>query len=106
MLRMVAAFLPFALAVELLLRTKAAYSVPLPETAYFRILPHTWTIEGYRKALGDYNFTRYMANSAILAASVRSAWMRPIDPFSEFVNHIAPSGPATICLGDWTRGSV
>jgi multiple sugar transport system permease protein len=43
---------------------------PLPETAYFRILPHTWTIEGYRKALGDYNFTRYMANSAILAASV------------------------------------
>ena len=43
---------------------------PLPETAHFSLLPHTWTIAGYRSALLDYNFGRYMANSAILAASV------------------------------------
>jgi multiple sugar transport system permease protein len=43
---------------------------PLPETARFSLLPHTWTISGYRSALIDYNFGRYMANSAILAASV------------------------------------
>ena len=43
---------------------------PLPETAHFALLPHTWTIAGYRSALLDYNFGRYMANSAILAASV------------------------------------
>lgn len=43
---------------------------PLPETARFSLLPHTWTISGYRSALVDYNFGRYMANSAILAASV------------------------------------
>ena len=43
---------------------------PLPETANFSLLPHTWTIAGYRHALGDYNFGRYMANSAILAGAV------------------------------------
>src|SRR5919197_2995635 len=43
---------------------------PLPETAHFSLLPHTWTIAGYRHALGDYNFGRYMANSAIVAAAV------------------------------------
>jgi multiple sugar transport system permease protein len=43
---------------------------PLPETARFSLLPHTWTISGYRSALIDYDFGRYMANSAILAASV------------------------------------
>jgi multiple sugar transport system permease protein len=43
---------------------------PLPETAHFSLLPHTWTISGYRSALIDYDFGRYMANSAILAASV------------------------------------
>jgi multiple sugar transport system permease protein len=43
---------------------------PLPETAHFSLLPHTWTIAGYRSALLDYNFGRYMANSAIVAASV------------------------------------
>ncbi len=43
---------------------------PLPETANFSLLPHTWTIAGYRAALLDYNFERYMANSAILAATV------------------------------------
>jgi multiple sugar transport system permease protein len=43
---------------------------PLPETAHFSLLPHTWTIAGYRQALGDYNFGRYMANSALTAAMV------------------------------------
>jgi multiple sugar transport system permease protein len=43
---------------------------PLPETAYYRVIPHTWTIVGYRTALTDYDFTRYMANSAILAVAV------------------------------------
>jgi multiple sugar transport system permease protein len=43
---------------------------PLPETAYFRLLPTDWTLEGYRHALGDYNFARYMGNSAILAIAV------------------------------------
>jgi multiple sugar transport system permease protein len=43
---------------------------PLPETAHFSLLPHTWTIAGYRQALGDYSFGRYMANSALTAAMV------------------------------------
>jgi multiple sugar transport system permease protein len=43
---------------------------PLPETAHFSLLPHTWTLAGYRQALGDYNFGRYMANSALIAAMV------------------------------------
>jgi multiple sugar transport system permease protein len=43
---------------------------PLPETANFSLLPHTWTIAGYRSALEDYNFGRYMGNSAILAGAV------------------------------------
>jgi len=43
---------------------------PLPETANFSLLPHTWTLAGYRSALTDYNFGRYMGNSAILAGAV------------------------------------
>lgn len=43
---------------------------PLPETANFSLLPHQWTLAGYRHALGDYNFGRYMANSAGLAIAV------------------------------------
>ncbi|MFL5967162.1 MAG: carbohydrate ABC transporter permease [Gaiellaceae bacterium] len=43
---------------------------PLPETAHFSLLPHTWTIAGYREALTQYNFGRYMANSAIVSAAV------------------------------------
>jgi multiple sugar transport system permease protein len=43
---------------------------PLPETAHFSLLPHEWTVAGYRKALTDYNFGRYMANSAGLAAAI------------------------------------
>jgi multiple sugar transport system permease protein len=43
---------------------------PLPETANFSLLPHTWTIAGYRSALTDYNFSRYLGNSAILAGAV------------------------------------
>ena len=43
---------------------------PLPETAHFSLLPHDWTLDGYRRALTDYNFARYMANSAGLAAII------------------------------------
>ena len=43
---------------------------PLPETAHFSLLPHHWTIAGYREALTHYNFKRYMANSAIVAGAV------------------------------------
>jgi multiple sugar transport system permease protein len=43
---------------------------PLPETAHFSLLPHNWTIAGYREALTHYNFGRYMANSAIVAGAV------------------------------------
>ena len=43
---------------------------PLPETANFSLLPHDWTVAGYRHALGDYNFGRYMANSALVSAAV------------------------------------
>jgi multiple sugar transport system permease protein len=43
---------------------------PLPETAQFNLIPHDWTIAGYREALTHYNFTRYMANSAIVAGTV------------------------------------
>jgi multiple sugar transport system permease protein len=43
---------------------------PLPETANFSLLPDDWTLTGYRQALGNYNFGRYMANSAVLAASI------------------------------------
>src|SRR5207244_360522 len=43
---------------------------PLPETANFSLLPHHWTLAGYRDALSNYNFGRYMANSAILAGSI------------------------------------
>ena len=43
---------------------------PLPETAHFSLLPHDWTIAGYRAALSQYNFGRYMANSALVAAAV------------------------------------
>jgi multiple sugar transport system permease protein len=43
---------------------------PLPETANFSLLPDDWTLTGYRQALGNYSFGRYMANSAVLAASI------------------------------------
>jgi multiple sugar transport system permease protein len=43
---------------------------PLPETANFSLLPHDWTIAGYRAVFQNYNFGRYMANSAILAGAV------------------------------------
>jgi multiple sugar transport system permease protein len=42
----------------------------LPETAYFSLLPHHWTLAGYRQALLDYDFKRYMLNSAILSIAV------------------------------------
>jgi len=43
---------------------------PLPETANFNLIPHDWTIEAYREALTQYNFSRYMANSAIVAGTI------------------------------------
>jgi multiple sugar transport system permease protein len=56
-------FVPFLWSVSTSLK-------PLPETANFALLPHTWTIAAYREALTQYNFTRYMANSAIVSAAV------------------------------------
>jgi multiple sugar transport system permease protein len=43
---------------------------PLPETAGFSLLPHHWTLAGYREVLNHYNFGRYMANSAIVSGSI------------------------------------
>jgi multiple sugar transport system permease protein len=42
---------------------------PLPETANFALLPHTWTLDAYREAWTQYNFGRYLLNSAGLAAA-------------------------------------
>ena len=43
---------------------------PLPETANFSLLPHTWTVAAYRDAWTKYDFARYMANSAIVSAAI------------------------------------
>jgi multiple sugar transport system permease protein len=54
-------FIPFLWSVSTSLK-------PLPETANFSLLPHTWTIAAYREAWTKYDFARYMANSAIVSA--------------------------------------
>ena len=43
---------------------------PLPETAHFALLPHEWTLSGYREALTEFDFARYAANSAGLSIAV------------------------------------
>jgi multiple sugar transport system permease protein len=42
----------------------------LPQTAYFNLLPHPWSLSGYREALTKFNFALYMRNSAFLAAVI------------------------------------
>src|SRR5436190_18379464 len=43
---------------------------PLPETANFSLLPHTWTLAGYREVWTKFDFARYMGNSALLAGTI------------------------------------
>jgi multiple sugar transport system permease protein len=56
-------FVPFLWSVSTSLK-------PLPETANFALLPHTWTVAAYKEAWTQYDFARYMANSAIVSASI------------------------------------
>jgi multiple sugar transport system permease protein len=42
----------------------------LPDTAYFSLVPHHWTLSGYREALTKFDFARYMGNSAFLAGVI------------------------------------
>jgi multiple sugar transport system permease protein len=57
-------FTPFFWSVSTSLKT-------LPESvAGFDLLPDNPTLDAYRNALGEFNFARYTANSAILAVSV------------------------------------
>jgi multiple sugar transport system permease protein len=43
---------------------------PLPETANFSLLPHTWTVASYREVWTKFDFARYMGNSALLAGTI------------------------------------
>ena len=43
---------------------------PLPETAYFSLLPHHWTVQAYRDIWSKYDFVQYIKNSAGLAAVI------------------------------------
>lgn len=56
-------FIPFLWSLSTSLKT-------LPDTAYFSLLPHDWTTSAYREVLTRYDFARYMANSAFLAAVI------------------------------------
>ncbi|HEY1370609.1 MAG TPA: carbohydrate ABC transporter permease [Gaiellaceae bacterium] len=56
-------FVPFIWSVATSFKT-------LPDTTTFSLLPHHWTLDGYREALGKYDFKRYILNSAIVAAAV------------------------------------
>jgi multiple sugar transport system permease protein len=42
----------------------------LPDTAYFSLLPHHWVTDAYRDVWTQYDFARYMGNSAFLAATI------------------------------------
>jgi multiple sugar transport system permease protein len=56
-------FVPFLWSVSTSFKT-------LPDTAYFSLLPHHWTLSGYRDALTEFNFARYLGNSAFLAGVI------------------------------------
>ncbi|MFN2627869.1 MAG: carbohydrate ABC transporter permease [Gaiellaceae bacterium] len=56
-------FVPFVWSVSTSFKT-------LPQTAFFNLLPHPWSFKGYHDALTKFNFARYMANSAGLAAVI------------------------------------
>ena len=68
----------------LLLAISALYFIPflwsistsfktLPDTAYFSLLPHHWVTTGYHEVLHQYDFARYFANSAFLAATITAS---------------------------------
>ena len=59
-------FVPFLWSVSTSFKT-------LPDTAYFSLLPHHWTLAGYREALTKFNFARYMGNSAFLAVVITAS---------------------------------
>lgn len=59
-------FVPFLWAVSTSFKT-------LPQTAFFHLLPHPWTIAPYREALTTFNFALYMRNSAFLAAVITAS---------------------------------
>ena len=59
-------FVPFLWALSTSLKT-------LPQTAFFHLLPHPWTIAPYREALSKFNFALYMRNSAFLAAVITAS---------------------------------
>jgi multiple sugar transport system permease protein len=56
-------FVPFLWALSTSFKT-------LPQTAYFNLLPHPFTIAPYKEALTKFNFALYMRNSAILATVI------------------------------------
>jgi multiple sugar transport system permease protein len=56
-------FIPFLWTVSTSLK-------PLPETAYFSLLPHHWTTQAYHDVWTKYNFARYIENSAGLSAAI------------------------------------
>ncbi|MEN3341722.1 MAG: multiple sugar transport system permease protein [Actinomycetota bacterium] len=43
---------------------------PLPETAYFSLLPHHWTTHAYHDVWTKYDFARYIENSAGLSLAI------------------------------------
>jgi multiple sugar transport system permease protein len=56
-------FVPFLWTVSTSLKT-------LPETAYFSLLPHHWTVQAYQDVWSKYDFARYIENSAGLSAAI------------------------------------
>jgi ABC-type glycerol-3-phosphate transport system permease component len=56
-------FVPFLWSVSTSLK-------PLPETAYFSIVPHHWTWVAYHDVWTKYNFARYIENSFGLSAAI------------------------------------
>ncbi len=59
-------FVPIAWAVSTSFKT-------LPDTTTFSVLPHHWTVEGYREALTQFDFARYFGNSLFLAVTITLA---------------------------------
>jgi multiple sugar transport system permease protein len=56
-------FVPFLWTLSTSLKT-------LPETAYFSLLPHHWTVQAYQDVWTKYNFARYIENSAGLSVAI------------------------------------
>jgi multiple sugar transport system permease protein len=45
----------------------------LPETVYFNLVPHHWSVAGWRTVWTNYSFGTYIKNSFILAVSITAA---------------------------------